>query len=289
MADIEAPEGFRPIAMAQAMLEYAEPLRELAEEENVQDLNEVLQLSMGLWNFGILPDGAGDKRLEKQLIRQIQKVLKLDSREAADLFKSMVERKDYLFPPDIQPEYPMIMFIRKETSHLITGFNYDDLIPAEEPVGPDEEDERFIDAVNQMDRYVTDGTEYGEWEDHFFSMQEQCVERFRLWLQQKGLEKYDEVFSSCLDVYLDFVYRYAHPDIITLQNISAPYWEEFFGDFLLRKVTTEPHEYAYWPPALKLFYTFLQEKGYLGNSRSVEQLLNQFEPRFIDLLRRRYS
>jgi len=289
LADIEAPEGFRPIAMAQAMLEYAKPLRELAEEENLQDLNEILQISMGLWNLGISPEGVSDQRVEDQLIRQMQKVLKLDSQEASDLFESMVERKNYLFPPDIQPEYPMVMFIRKETSHLITEFNYDDLILAEEPVRPDEEDEELIDAIEQMDRYIIEGTDYGEWEDHFFSMRDRCADRFRLWLQQKGVEAYGEDFSDCLGIYLDFVYCYAHSDVVTLQNVSAPYLEEFFADFLLRKVTAEPHEYISWPPALKLFYTFLQEKGYMENSQPAEQLLNEFELRFVDLLRRRYS
>ena len=289
MADIEAPEGFRSIAMAQAMMEYAKPLRELAEQEDVQDLNEILQLSMGLWNFGISSAEAGGQPLENQFIRQIQDVLKLDFQEATDLFKSMVERKDYLFPPDIQPEYPMVMFIRKETSHLIVNFNYDDLVLAEEVIGPDEEDEELIDDIEQMDRYIIDGTDYGEWEDHFFSMRGRCVDRFCLWLQQKGLEEYGTDFSNCPGIYLDFVYCYGHSDIITLQNVSAPYLEEFFADFLLRKVTAEPHEYTYWPPALKLFYTFLLEKGYLENSQPAEQLLNEFEPKFIDLLRRRYS
>ena len=33
----------------------------------------------------------------------------------------------------------------------------------------------------------------------------------------------------------------------------------------------------------------LQEKGYMENPQAAEQLLNEFEPRFIDLLRKRYS
>ena len=102
---------------------------------------------------------------------------------------------------------------------------------------------------------------YGEWEDHFFSMKDSCAERFHQWLLQKGAEEYSQDFPSCMEIYLDFVYCYMHDDIITLQNISAPYIEEFFTDFVLRKVMVEPHEYTHWPPALKLFYAFLHDQS----------------------------
>ena len=36
--------------------------------------------------------------------------------------------------------------------------------------------------------------------------------------------------------------------------------EEFFMDWLMRKVMVKPPEYTQWPPALRLFYRFLAEK-----------------------------
>ena len=36
-------------------------------------------------------------------------------------------------------------------------------------------------------------------------------------------------------------------------------------DWLMRKVMVKPPEYTQWPPALRLFYRFLSEKGYLDD------------------------
>src|SRR3712207_6291806 len=45
-----APQGFRPMSMTQALLEYAAPIMAYVEDGTVQDPNEALQLSLQLWN-----------------------------------------------------------------------------------------------------------------------------------------------------------------------------------------------------------------------------------------------
>ena len=90
--------------------------------------------------------------------------------------------------------------------------------------------------------------------------------------------------------YINTVNTYMHQDIITLQNVSAIYIEEFFADYLLRKMMVEhPQEYTHWAPALKLFYTFLSEKGYLRDAALPIRLLDEFEPHLITILRKRYG
>ena len=80
-----------------------------------------------------------------------------------------------------------------------------------------------------------------------------------------------------------------HSDNINLKTVSSIYIEEFFIDHLLRKVLVEPHEYTEWPPALKLFYNFLYEIGYLERLEKIIKLLDGIEPNFIGVLRKRYS
>jgi len=50
----------------------------------------------------------------------------------------------------------------------------------------------------------------------------------------------------------------------------------------------DPNEYVQWPPAMKLFYTFLYEKGYLEDPEPFIQLVDEIEPHFIDLLRKTF-
>jgi hypothetical protein len=46
----DVPQGFRPISMTQAMLEYAAPIMAYVEDGTVQDPNDALQVGVLLWN-----------------------------------------------------------------------------------------------------------------------------------------------------------------------------------------------------------------------------------------------
>jgi hypothetical protein len=58
-------------------------------------------------------------------------------------------------------------------------------------------------------------------------------------------------------------------------------------DWLMRKVMVKPPKYTQWPPALRLFYRFLYEKGYLDNPEPIIAGLRAIEPEFIALVKRR--
>jgi hypothetical protein len=61
----------------------------------------------------------------------------------------------------------------------------------------------------------------------------------------------------------------------------------FFLDYLLRKVMAKPPEYTQWPPALRLFYRFLAEKGYLDDPEPLIASLYAIEPDFIAWVKQR--
>jgi hypothetical protein len=58
-------------------------------------------------------------------------------------------------------------------------------------------------------------------------------------------------------------------------------------DYLLRKVMAQPPEYTQWPPALRLFYRFLADKGYLDDPEPTISDLYAIEPDFIALVQQR--
>ncbi|MBW2340736.1 MAG: hypothetical protein JRF50_10405 [Deltaproteobacteria bacterium] len=80
-----------------------------------------------------------------------------------------------------------------------------------------------------------------------------------------------------------------HDDIVVLKSVPDIYLVEFFEDFLIRKMMAEPNEYVYWPPALKLFYLFLHEKGYLNNHKEIIKKIDKIEPYFIKVLKKQFS
>jgi len=259
--------------------------------EEISDLNEVLQLATPLWNYSLGIEPRGKKEEQRTvLVDSFQEVLKMDQQQAEDFLSEMLTRKEYLFPPEIQPAFPpATFFIRKEVSHLIVPFNFYELQLSEQPIPPDTEDQKMIQTVRQMDRYLLESADYDEWEDHYFQMEEECASRFRTWLFAKGLTEEHPDFAYCIEIFLNFVYRYGHNSVVILANVSSLEIEEFFRYHLLRKVIVEPHEYTWWIPALKLFYTFLYEKGYLSEESPLIEHLDEVEPHFIEQLRENFS
>jgi hypothetical protein len=285
-----APEGFRSISIAQAMMEYAKPIMKYTEgDEN--GLDDAIQITTMLWNYTISVErGNEDKDLEKEILKTLRKTLNLDKHQAQALLTKMVERYRYLFPQDIQPELGLpFMFIRKELRHLIRPFDYRKLVLSKEIIPPDKKDRDMIEKIRRLDGYMSDGTEYGTYEDLFFSLKDACEDLFEKWLIAKGLKADARDFSFCLSTYLDFIYGYMHDEVVILKSVPDIYLIEFFEDFLLRKMMVEPNEYVYWPPALKLFYQFLHEKGYLDTHEKLIGKIDKIEPYFMEVLKKQFS
>jgi hypothetical protein len=47
----------------------------------------------------------------------------------------------------------------------------------------------------------------------------------------------------------------------------------------------QPSDYVYWPPAIRLFYQFLAEKGYCPDPKRLCKLITKAEPEFIAMLK----
>ena len=290
-ADMEAPDGFRTVSVSQALMEFGKPLMGEA-EESPKALNEVFEVVNGIWNYEIMLKDKATHKLEEMketMIGRMKTLLKIQNDEAEQLLQEMIDRKQHLFPDEIQPEIPTVMFMRKGLSHLIAPFNYTGMSFSERTIPPDEHDKEVMEKITRMDRHIIDRTDYNEWEDFYFSMEEEVRDVFEKWLSEKGSIEQSQTFASNIELFLNFIYRYAHEDLVILDAVQPAYFEEFLFDHLLRKLIAEPHEYVTFPPALKFFFRFLHEKGYLPNPEYVIHVIDALEPEFIDILRERFG
>ncbi len=282
--DLKAPKGFRTVTISQALSEFSEPLMEHMNGDDFEELNTVMNLGIQIWNFSN-PE-APEPTPRVQMIEQVGQMLEMDEIDAIDLFEQMLSRKAHLFPEDIQPHAPMTMFMRKEVDYRIKQFDETQMNYSEESIPPDAEDQKMIDDLNRLDAMLADGEDYDEWEKLYLSLEEFCCDRYFAWLTLKGVsEEYCRMFPFCIQTYLDFVYRYNAESLDQLNEFDL---EDFLRDHLLRKVLIKPNDYVCWPPALRLFYTFLAEKGYLETPKLFIELLNELEPEFIDILKEHY-
>jgi hypothetical protein len=292
ISEMGAPPGFRAISMSQAIMEYAKPLMGFA-ENGMCGLNDVLQPAMAMWNYATsVQRGEENKKIRKGIVDAFSVTFKLSKNEADKLCTEMVERYVYLFPEDTQPEDKLspFMSIRKEMRTIIKPFDYSTLVVLDTVIPPDKEDEELISTIRKLDGYISEGVDYSEYEEMFLDMKDICEVRFHKWLTGKGLQEQQALsFSDCLFIYLDFIYGYMHDDLVLLKSVPPFYFQEFFEDYLIRKMLVEPNEYAYWPPAIKLFYRFLREKEYLDDPDDFVKKIDIIESRFIEVLRKQFT
>jgi hypothetical protein len=281
----EAPQGFRPLSTTQAMMEYVAPLMAYVDNGTVQDPNDALQIGMQLWNFTLPKVPVAQKPSRTAIVDTIRTTLQLDRQEAEAFCERMLERKAYLFPDEIQPEGSMTMFMRKAVEYLITPFAESQLHLSDEIIPPHGDDATFLNALEQLEARIDFGEDYSDWEADFFEMQERCCARYRHWLQAKGVpETLSQQFAFCLEPYLSFIYQY---DAGSVLDVLPGALEEFFMEWLMHKVMVKPPEYPQWPPALRLFYRFLSEKGYLDDPEPIIAGLYAIEPAFIAMVQQR--
>ena len=286
MADITAPEGFQVVSATQGMMSFLEPLFAYSQSDDMEEMDRLMGVGVAIWNFTLPQIPARAKPAKEELIELICETLELDEDLALAFFDEMIGRKAWLFPEDVQPANPAMLFMRKEEVMVIERFDEADLNLSETPIPPDKDDHRMLDILCRLDQAIMNGDDYDKWEDLYFSAEDQCCQQFDIWLGKKGVpDELCQQLPFCVQIFLDFVYRYTANRFL---DITEHDLVDFLRDHLLRKVMIQPADYAYWPPALRLFATFLHEKGYLDNPQPFIALLNDIEPEFIETLKKQY-
>ncbi len=294
ISEMGAPDGFRAIGMAQAMMEYAKPFNEYfgKKPQSIDDLNNRMKLSMLLWNHALEVE-KGEEPLSKKsdVVKALSEALGLSAEQAEALRARMVERRSRLFPEEAQPKERTspFMFMRKESLAEIKPFSYDKLKHTNDEIPASAEDRALIRKIEKLDRFMEDEADYGDYEKLLSETKDDAEQRYKLWLADRGFPEEFHDLAECLDVYFDFVYGYMHDHVVTLKTITLNYLTEFFEDFLIRKVYGEPQEYTEWPPAIKLFYLFLKDKGYMQDIAATTSMINALELRLMVVLKKQFS
>ncbi|MBF0495007.1 MAG: hypothetical protein HQK58_00300 [Deltaproteobacteria bacterium] len=295
----DLPEGFQEVGLMEAMTEFGKPIMDLIDPNDRKGMKKLFEVATAIWTYTILIEDPDEDEDEldagvldpEPVIKIIKKQLKLDQNQATELFYMMLERKEYLFPSDIQPESGLALFLRNEGPSAITEFDYSRIEILDIPAAPPVPDANLASMMNQMDQYIYDQAEYDDWESDFFYMEKECTGIFSSWIEEIGLPEFYEEFAFYAQMFIEFVYQHEHPEVVVLKSVSPVNLEEFLFNYVLRKVMIEPDEYVNIPPALKLFYRFLYEKGYLdeNQSNSIIKHIGDLEPGFIDALRKKFG
>jgi len=286
ISQVESPDDFIPISLSQAIMEYAKPFMEMSKGNDAEKVFQIVQTS---WNYTIMLEGGKKSEEAKtKLENSIAKMYGMDLKNASDFLEKMVQRKKDLFPPEMQQQKPsMTMFMKKQATAPITAFNYKKLNLSGDSIPADTKDKALINAIIKMDQFIIDQVEYDDWEAHYLSLEEACSDRYKKWLNDKNMSEFCHDFPYWVEIYLNYIYRYMHNDIVLLKDVQPIYMKDFFSDYVLRKVMAEPHEYVRLIPALKAFYIFLHEKGYFESPEPMTELLDIAEPIFFKTLKKR--
>jgi hypothetical protein len=294
ISEMGAPDGFRAIGMAQAMMEYIKPLDEYygKETQGIDDLNNRMKLSMLLWYHALeVEKGEEPSSKKSDVVKALSEALGLNAEQAEALRARMVERRSWLFPEEAQlkERTSSFMVIRKENLAEIKPFNYDKLQHTRDEIPANDEDRALIRKIEKLDRFMEEEADYGKYEKLLSETKDEAEKLYKQWLADRGFPAEHHGLSGCLHIYFDFVYGYTHDHVVTLKTITLNYLTEFFEDFLIRKVYGDPREYVEWPPAIKLFYLFLKDKGYVEDIAATTSMINAMELRLMVILKKQFS
>lgn len=285
---INAPNGFLPTTISHGIMQYMTPLLQYRKSDDEKDFERVLKVGMEIWNSCTSQDDCRSLD-EIELLNLIKSDLDLNEEDASALLDKMMERKKYLFPEEIQPDIPTMMFIRQEKKYKITAFDYRSLKFPEKTYEPGKEDMAVCLSLNKLDDYIEDCIDYAKWEDFYYETQGNCLDNFYRWLNHNSIQN-SELFTQNIMTYLNYVYSYIHEDEITLKSITSLYIKEFLADYIFRQeMIYDPREYTTWPPAMKLFYLYLRDINYLKKPDRVIRIIDRVEPYFVDDLKATYS
>lgn len=294
LAPDDAPAGFRAVGMSEACMEYAKAMIKHPDIKGLESMEKAIGLAMPLWNYAIATElGDVNPAMKSECCKAVMQACNVNLQEAESMVEKMVILKNEMFPPDIQPQGGPTMFMRKGTRHIIEPFDYEQLVVSEKKQPITDEDYRFLALLTDLDETKLaslDDGDYERWERKYDPMEQQCGKVFRNWLEGKGVEpKFIDDFSFLATFFVNFVYQYGHDKAGILRNTDELFFEDFFYDFVLRKIMMEPEEHVDWVPALRLFFLFLAEKGYLDDATRYIESLDTFEEPFLQLLRKEFG
>ncbi|GAK49344.1 hypothetical protein U14_00566 [Candidatus Moduliflexus flocculans] len=280
--NIYPPEGFRIVPFMDALMTMAEPLRELDRDESEKATERLMSVIRDIWNFMLPNTPAHQKKLADELVEQLCDTYHLDETDAEALLDEIVERKAYLLPDDIQPGDPRILFIRKERDVQIVAIADAQITFQQSALPATPEDGAMLQQLQRLDAMLADGEDFDRWESLYFEVERACGERYFEWLKAKGVqEEYNNAFPYCIEIFLNFVYRH---NAGTLEILQYHELEDFLLYHLVREVEIRPEDYVLWLPAIRFFYRFLGEKGYMREPQPMIQMVNAIESNFLKFL-----
>lgn len=148
------------------------------------------------------------------------------------------------------------------------------------------EDLKVVHNLNRLDHLVMKFGDPEKYDELLWEVQQGIMERLDIWLSLKGIRRERRAMVTCADVYLTFIYGVKHEKPLTLKRALGENLVAFMFHYLLRNRTIKPCECAFYPSAIRLFYMFLQEKGYqIPRARIMVALLDKIEPCFLYWLR----
>ena len=146
--------------------------------------------------------------------------------------------------------------MNKEVSCPVNRLDHELMSLSHETLRPTVDDLKVIHNLNRLDHYIIRSADYDKYVELLWDVQHGCLERFHLWLNNKGLKEYHDRFVNFADTYFTFVYSCGHEDPVTLKSISRQYLVEFMALYLLKNASMELWEYILCPVSLRLFYNF---------------------------------
>lgn len=305
-AEIQAPEGFRPVTLLQASILYCEPMLERLGDADEEILTEGQMLALDIWHYASEAPMMNDEEktnADNELTTEISEIFSIPLKDAQALLLEMIERKAHYFPPEMAPPptldedspFDVIMMRKDEpiaiervplTSELFSG-----------AVLPDPEQDAFFSTLDYDGGRMSElsGDEAAEFLDHQI---DNFLDAFYQWLEQRTLPFSSEMVIAFASSFFQIALESDAGDPeLALPSIGAAILplpgvvDEFLLDYLPGFLALTPEEMTVAPPALRLYFRFCLENYLIDrfSAANLQREVDSAEDMLIRMLERHYG
>ncbi|MDQ1316700.1 MAG: hypothetical protein QG588_348 [Candidatus Poribacteria bacterium] len=273
--DIIAEDGYRIVGPAQAMLDYAKPLMDNCENE--EEMEQVLSVIQMFWMLAIVE---GTDSVEEKEIKQ--KLAKMNSPEAEEVFNMMMERFRLMFP-NIVDESPFHIKERvlEEDIEEFEPFDESTIHISENVIPPTDVEIKLAETLRILDDdNDTEGRDIEKYEKELSEWHNNILDNFVEWCFLKGVpDEEAQFFAQAISHFLSFLYdQYMN---VPSDHISDEAIEEFMEIYYIKKIWATSEEKSMMPIALKLFMRYLDEKGIVPGIQSLIKVIESKQEIFL--------
>lgn len=284
-----ALQGYDNIPRGQAILTASRFALDLLgkDQRQSQDLALCDQLGDLSLAYILSEDEQDQEQAEKQAVALLQSELDFTAENAGNTFKTLCDKLQQAYPPEVQAQNSPELFLREDSIHELAPLHFGRFALDKGLHAISEDDIELRGHLEVIDQKIEQGADFSEYGSILNQVEALLEIGLEEWLLNKKLPGKFFFLAGNAAFFGQYIYHKKAEKKLTFKNAGKEEIKDFLYNFLLNHMQAQPHDYATWPAGVKLLYTYLDEIKYCDGASHL-QTIEELEGDYVDFLRQKF-